>query len=142
MTPEEMKSAISKMNEASWHKKDLDEAYLLYADEIVFNRSPFPTVVGKDANRMGDEGMLSAFTQTRSSIHEIIVEGDTAIAHWTWQAVHTGTLPALGILATGKHVQFSGCSVYHFKDGKVVEQWEYGDLLGFMQQLGVIPAPS
>jgi predicted ester cyclase len=33
-----------------------------------------------------------------------------------------------------------GCSVYHFRDDKIVEQWEYGDLLGMLQQLGVIPA--
>jgi len=28
----------------------------------------------------------------------------------------------------------------HFKDGKIAEQWEYGDMLGLLQQLGVIPA--
>jgi steroid delta-isomerase-like uncharacterized protein len=140
MTPEEMKSAILKMNEESWHERDLDEAYRLYADEIVFHRPPFPPVVGKEANRISDEGMLSAFTETRSTIHEFVVEGDMAIAHWTWQAVHTGTSPTLGIPPTGKQVQFSGCSIYHFRDGKVVEQWEYGDLLGLMQQLAVIPA--
>lgn len=140
MTPEEMKSIVRKMNEDSWHKRDLEKAYQPYADEIVFHRPPFPPVAGKEANRMSDEGMLSAFTETRSTIHELVVEGATAIAHWTWQAVHTGTLPTLGIPATGKQVQFSGCSIYHFRDGKIVEQWEYSDLLGFMQQLGVIPA--
>jgi len=40
MTPEEMKSAVLQMNEDSWHKRDLDEAYRLYADEIVFHRPP------------------------------------------------------------------------------------------------------
>ena len=142
MTPEDMKSIVRKMNEDSWHKRDLDEVYLLYADEIVFHRPPFPPVVGKEVNRIGDEGMLSAFTETRSTIHELVVEGDTAMARWTWQGEHTGTLPTLGIPATDKLVQFSGCSIYHFRDGKIVEQWEYGDLLGFMQQLGVIPAPG
>jgi steroid delta-isomerase-like uncharacterized protein len=140
MTPEEIKSIILKMNDDSWHKRDLDEAYRAYSDEIVFHRPPFPLVTGKEANRQGDEGMLSAFTETRSTIHELVVEGDTAIAHWTWQAVHTGTSPALGIPPTGKQVQFSGCSIYHFEEGKIIEQWEYGDMLGLMQQLGVIPA--
>jgi predicted ester cyclase len=37
-------------------------------------------------------------------------------------------------------VRSVGCSVYHFRDGKIVEQWEYGDMLGLLQQLGVIPA--
>jgi steroid delta-isomerase-like uncharacterized protein len=142
MTIEEKKSTIRRMNEDSWHKRNLDEVYRLYADEIVFHRPPFPPVKSKQANREGDEGMLSAFTETQSTIHELIVEGDTAIAHWTWKGVHTGTLPTLGIPATGIQVQFSGCSIYHFKDGKITEQWEYGDMLGFLQQLGVIPTPG
>jgi predicted ester cyclase len=33
-----------------------------------------------------------------------------------------------------------GCSVYYFKNDKIVEQWEYSDMLGLLQQLGVIPA--
>jgi predicted ester cyclase len=49
------------------------------------------------------------------------------------------TVLCLGIPATGKRVHFVGCSVYRFLDGKIVEQWEYGDVLGLLQQLGVIP---
>jgi hypothetical protein len=29
--------------------------------------------------------------------------------------------------------------VYHFRDGLLVEQWEFGDNLGLLQQMGVIP---
>lgn len=105
-------------------------------------RAPFLPVVGKEANRKLDEGMLAAFTETRSIIHELVAEGDTLVAHWTWQAVHTGTTPNLDIPPTGKQVQFSGCSIYHFKDDKIVEQWEYGDMLGLMQQLGLVPASA
>ena len=131
------------MNELSWHKRDMAATYdRFYADEIVFHRPPFPPVEGKEANLEGDEGTLSAFSEVISTIHELIVEGDTAIAHWTWQATHSGTLLSLGIPATGKRVEFSGCSIYHFKDGKIFKQWEYGDLLGFMQQLGVVPTPG
>ncbi len=142
MTFEDMKSIVLKMNEDSWHKRDLDGAYQHYAPEIVFHRPPFPPVTGKEANRQSDEGMLSAFTETQSTIHELVVEGETVIAHWTWQGTHTGALPTLGVPATGRQVQFSGCSIYHFRGNQIVEQWEYGDLLGFMQQLGVIPAPG
>jgi len=70
----------------------------------------------------------------------MIVDGDTAALRWTWEGTHTGALPSLGIPATGKRVRFSGCSIYHFRDDKIVQQWEYGDLLGFLQQLGVVPS--
>ena len=139
MTPEEMKAALEKMNDDAWHTRDLGAAYAIYADDVVFQRVPFPPVVGKEANKQADAGTLAAFTETRSTIDEMIVEDDTAVLRWTWEAAHTGTLPSLGIPATGKHVRMVGCSVYHFSDGKIVEQWEYGDTLGLLQQLGVIP---
>ena len=140
MTPGDMKTALAKMNDDAWHRRDLDAAYEIYSDDVVFQRVPFPPVVGKEANVQADAGTLAAFTDVRSTIDEMIVDGDTAVIRWTWEGTHTGTSPSLGIPATGKHVSFAGCSVYHFKDGKIVEQWEYGDMLGMLQQLGVIPA--
>lgn len=140
MTPEEIKAALTKMNDDTWHKRDLDAAYAIYADDVVFQRVPFPPVVGKEANKQADAGTLAAFSDTHSTIDEMIVAGDMAVIRWTWEGTHSGTSPSLGIPATGKHVRFVGCSVYHFRDGKIVEQWEYGDMLGLLQQLGVIPA--
>lgn len=142
MIPEEMKAALVKMNDDAWHRRDLEAAYEIYSDDVVFQRVPFPPAVGKEANMQADAGLLAAFDDVRSSVDAMIVEGDTAALRWTWEGTHTGTLPSLGIPATGKRVRFSGCSVYHFQDGKVVEQWEYSDLLGFMQQLGVAPTPG
>jgi predicted ester cyclase len=51
---------------------------------------------------------------------------------------HTGTSPSLPIPPTGKEVALQGCTVVHVKDGKVSEEWEYSDYLGFLQQLGVV----
>lgn len=139
MSPEEMKKVIRYFNDAAWHERDLQKAYAIYADEFVFHRPPFPPFVGKEANIALDEGMLAAFTDNRLTIHEILVEGDAAVAHWNWKAMHTGTSPSLGVPATGKEIELAGCSIYHFKEGKVVEQWEYSDLLGLLQQVGAIP---
>ncbi|MFO7623724.1 MAG: ester cyclase [Anaerolineales bacterium] len=140
MKPAEIKAILLKMNDDFWHKQDLDETYKIYADGFVFHRPPFPSVEGKQANRASDAGMLGAFSEIHSTCEEIIVEGDVAAIRWSWQAVHTGTSPSLGIPPSGKQVQFSGCSVYHFQDDKLVEQWEFGDYLGLLQQMGVIPA--
>ena len=86
-----------------------------------------------------DAGTLAAFSDTQSNLDEIIVDGDTALIRWTWTANHTGASPSLEIPPTGKRVSFAGISVYHFRGQKIFEQWEYGDLLGFLRQLGVVP---
>jgi hypothetical protein len=47
--------------------------------------------------------------------------------------------PALPIPPTGKEVTLVGCVVVQIVDGKIVEEFEYSDYLGFLQQLGVVP---
>ncbi len=123
MTPEEMREALLKMNDDTWHRRNLDAAYEIYADDIVFQRVPFPPVIGKAANRKADEGMLAAFTEIQSTINEIIIDGDTIAFRWTWEAVHTGAVSL--VPATGEHVSMSGYSICQFKDGKIVKQLEY-----------------
>ena len=140
MTPEEMKAALTKMLDDFWHKEDVEAAYAIYADDVVFQRIPFAPVVGKAANMQADAGMLAAFSDNHLTIDEIIVEGDASTIRWSWEATHSGVSPSLGIPPTGKRVGIAGCSVFHFKNGKIAEQWEYSDMLGLLQQLGVIPA--
>jgi len=140
MTPEEMKAALTKMLDDFWHKEDIDAAYAIYADDVIFQRIPFPPVVGKAANMRADADTLATFSDNHTTVDEVIIEGDTAVFRWTWEATHSGVSPSLGIPPTGKHVGVVGCSVCHFKNGKIVEQWEYSDMLGLLQQLGVIPA--
>lgn len=142
MTPEEIRAALIKMDDDVWQRQDLDAAYAIYADDVVFERAPFPPVVGKQANMQADADLLAAFSGTHSTVDEILVDGDTAAARWTWEATHTGLSPSLGIPATGRRVRLVGCSVYHFRGDKIVAQWEYSDMLGLLQQLGVIPTFS
>jgi len=145
MTHDETKSFFDSVYKRgrAWGTPDmLDEFYAHVAPDIVFHRSPFPDVVGIEANRQGDEALGLAFSESVVSIDELIVEGDTSVLRYTWEGVHTGVSPSLGIPPTGKHVKSTGCSVYHWKDGLIVEQWDHFDMLGLLQQLGVVPAAA
>ena len=75
----------------------------------------------------------------RISYDEMVGEGDTIAYRYTWQGKHTGLSPSLPIPPTGKEVTLVGCIVVHIADGKIVEEFEYSDYLGFLQQLGVVP---
>jgi ketosteroid isomerase-like protein len=50
MTPEETRTALIKMLDDFWHKEDVEAAYAIYSDDVVFQRIPFPPVVGKAVN--------------------------------------------------------------------------------------------
>ncbi len=118
----------------------LDEFYDRVAPDLVFTRPPFPPVVGLEANRKDDEAMALAFSDQKMHIEEIIACGDSIALRYTWEGLHTGVSPTLGIPPTGKHVKALGCVVYHLQEGKMAEIVDYLDLLSLLQQVGVIPA--
>ncbi len=45
----------------------------------------------------------------------------------------------MGIPPTGKHVKVTEMQMYRMTNGKIVERWVESDVLGMMQQLGIIP---
>jgi hypothetical protein len=62
------------------------------------------------------------------------------VAHFNARGTQTGAFQ--GIPATGKAVATSAIAIYRMASTKVVEQWLEYDMLGLLQQLGVIPAPE
>ena len=66
------------------------------------------------------------------------LEGDTAAARFTITGTDTGGF--MGMPPTGKSVTVTGMDFMRFRDGKIVEHWGEMDMLGLLQQLGVIPS--
>ncbi|MBI4233564.1 MAG: ester cyclase [Chloroflexi bacterium] len=48
----------------------------------------------------------------------------------------------MGIPATRRQITMTGIVVDRVVGGKIVERWDVTDVMGLMQQLGVIPAPG
>jgi len=46
------------------------------------------------------------------------------------------------IPATGRQVTVTGIIISHSAGGKFLENWHQGDIMGFLHQLGLIPAPG
>jgi predicted ester cyclase len=59
------------------------------------------------------------------------------VARVTGTGTHTGEL--MGVPPTGKRLEMTGIVIYRIAGGKIVERWAQHDVLGLMQQLGVIP---
>ena len=56
---------------------------------------------------------------------------------WSSTGTHKGEF--MGIPATGKKIKVDVVSISLFVGDKVVESWDYVDMLGMMQQMGAIP---
>jgi predicted ester cyclase len=70
----------------------------------------------------------------------MVAEGDKVAWRATTRGTHRGDL--MGIPPTGKPIEVSSIIVSRFDNGKWAEDWVLIDMLGMLQQLGVIPTPG
>jgi steroid delta-isomerase-like uncharacterized protein len=82
----------------------------------------------------------SAFPDINFSIEELIAVGDKVICRYIMRGTHQGEFQ--GIPATGNMVEISGIMISRIENGKIVEEREDWDMLGFMQQLGLELGPK
>lgn len=71
-------------------------------------------------------------------VEDMIAQGDKLAVRWTWPVTHQGDYG--GLPPTGNPVVLTGMTIHRLVDGKVAENWHQYDALGFMQQLGTVPA--
>ena len=82
--------------------------------------------------------ILNAFPDFHQTIYDWVAEKDKVVTRWTIQGRQQGEY--LGIPPTGKHIKATGIDIFRVIDGKLVEHWVEVDILGTLQQLGVVPA--
>ncbi|MBM4467122.1 MAG: ester cyclase [Chloroflexi bacterium] len=140
MSLEELKAKIRWAGEEAWLKGNLDDLGEVYAADYVWHRPPFPDAKGLEAVKESIAGTRSGYSDIQIAYEEMISEGNSIAYRYTWRAKHTGQSPTLPIPPTGKEVTLQGCVVVHIANGKIVEEFEYSDYLGFLQQLGVVPS--
>jgi predicted ester cyclase len=104
-----------------------------------FPGTPAP-VRGVNGWRQNLGGFLAAFPDYAETLEDLIVEDGAAAARITFGGTHRGGL--LGIPPTGKRVEVGGMAILHVRAGKLAAQWAAADMLGLLQQLAVMPAPS
>jgi steroid delta-isomerase-like uncharacterized protein len=97
---------------------------------------------GPDGLKQFLQAFSTAFPESSAEITSVFATEDHAVVEFIARGVHTGVLhsPAGDIPPTGRKVEFRCCDVYQIREGKITRHASYYDALGFMQQLGVIPA--
>jgi predicted ester cyclase len=68
------------------------------------------------------------------TVEDMVAEGDKVAVRWTWSGKHTGDY--MGMAPTGKPVTMTGVSIIRVVGGRITEEWDESDNLGFMTQLG------
>ena len=83
-------------------------------------------------------GLRTAFPDLHYTIDDVVAEGDQVAVRWHWTGTHKA--PFRAFPATGKAVSNTGAGIFRFKDRKIVTAVLETDRLGFLEQIGAVPA--
>lgn len=134
----EFKTRLLQAFDEGWNRDNPEAMYQLCSNNFRHHRPPYPDLIGLAAEEQDIENTHKVFSNIRFTIHELIMEENTAVMRWTWKASHTGQSTDIPITPEGLEVSMEGCSILHLEDGKIIDEWEFADNLGLLTLLGVI----
>jgi steroid delta-isomerase-like uncharacterized protein len=136
MSIEENKAIVRKFFEEGPSKGNIRAANELLSPDFVMH-IPLPACPGIEGINEVITTCRAAFEHLNVTVEDMIAEGDKVVARFVARGIHTGNFMALP--PTGKSVTMTGIEIFRIKDGKIAELWGEVNLLGLMQQLGIIP---
>jgi predicted ester cyclase len=117
-----------------FNAKDLDGYLQMFHASVLhhgFSRSIGPGVTGL---RTFYRLMTLAFPDARIETDDVISEGEKLAHRYTLYGTHRAEY--LGFPPTMKRIMSAGQVIHHFRDGKSIEVWAAGDILGLLIQIG------
>jgi len=127
MSKESNKVLARRIVEEMWNTQNLQVVDEVYAPEFGG---------GLAATKQFVSANLAAFPDLEIAIQDQIAENDLVVTRYVMRATHQGEFAS--IPPTRKPFSITGIEMHRFADSKLVELWNIVDLLGMLQQLGVV----
>jgi steroid delta-isomerase-like uncharacterized protein len=140
MSTETNKAIVHRYVEEGYNACNMDVIDELFAADFVNHDPAQPAVRDLQGLKQLIMGQRAAFPDVRTTIEDLVAEGDMVVKRFTVRGTHTGDF--YGIPPTGKQFTLEGIDILRFVDGKIQEIWSGYDMLGVLQQLGVMPQPE
>ena len=128
------KSIVQRFHEEVWNKGNYSAIDGLIGPNWTMHDANTPPMPG------GPEGMKAmaagykgAFPDMRTTLEQVVGEGDRVVVRWRCDGTHTGDL--MGLAPTGKKVSFCGTEIHRVADGQIQETWLNWDMADMMRQL-------
>jgi steroid delta-isomerase-like uncharacterized protein len=137
MSAEQNKSIVRRWVEEGWNKRNLALIDELYAPDFYQHETGPETVTSREALKPFVAAYLTAFPDLQFTIEDLIAEGDKVV--WRFKATGTNTGPFMGGPVTGKSATVTGTITFRLEDSRMAEAWLNLDVLGMLQQMGIIP---
>ena len=121
-------------------RDDLDALDEVLAEDVVLRIPGEEEMHGIDDYKEYIRTYKEAFPDTSIEVHDMFLDDDVVVTHFTFRATHEGALE--GIEATGNTVESPGMTINRFEGGEAIEDINYWDNLDFFQQLELMEPPT
>lgn len=139
MSTQENKMLVREFITAQ-HQGDLGRLEQLMGTDFRLYLPGSPEPMNRQTTKQFFAMFHAAFPDSAPTIEDQVAEGELVVTRVAVRGTHRGEFQ--GIPATGKHVTIVGIGIHRIADGRIVEHWPQPDLLGLLQQLGVVAAPA
>ena len=116
-----------------WNKGNFDLVDELYSADFV-GHFPGETFHGREGITDHVIAHRAAFPDWTEEIEDTIAEHDLVVVRFRSRGTNLGEF--LDKAPTGNRIEISEVAIFRLKEGKVVEQWVYPDMLSMQRQLG------
>lgn len=131
------KEFLAEFLDTVWSHSDVSGLERFLADSYWIEHDPGDPWEGQ---RLSREGFRDRLLTSRAAAPDqvfkpvqMIEEGDSIAAAWTWAGTHLGELP--GLPASGRPITMSGLTIYRFQGARICSHWQIADRLSIFQQL-------
>jgi predicted ester cyclase len=136
---EQNKSLVHRFFEAGINQNEEGVFEEIIAPNYVNYSLPAPAP-GPEGPRQVVDMFKAGFPDLHATIEVTIAEDNKVATRGYITGTHQG--PFMNIPSTGKSIKLPFIDLWRIENGKAVENWVQMDMLGLMQQLGVVPSPG
>ena len=139
MSTEENKALVRRLIEEAWNKGNLAVIDELLSPDYVLHIAA-PGTPDREGYKQAVNMYRTAFPDFHFTIEDMVAEGEKVAIRATMRGTQQGEL--MGFAPTGKELTQTAIAIRRFEGGKIVEEWVETNMLGLMQQMGVVAAPG
>ncbi|MFD1513219.1 ester cyclase [Halomarina rubra] len=131
------KEHIERFNREVFNGRNYDRIDELVTEDFVQHGAPGAgDIHGREAMKEYMMMLHSGFSDLESTVEAMVAEGDYVATRYTYRGTHDGEY--MGIPPTDRPAEISGMVLSRVEDGKTAETWVEADMLGLLQQVGVV----
>jgi len=141
MSVEQNKAVVTRFFEELLDNENVGILNDLFTEDCVFHRDdltePAQGILGI---RSIVEKRVQLYRDFRTTIHQMIGEGDLVATRETHKGIHRGQFPTpIGTFdVTGRPIEWTSQVFFRFNEGKIAEMWVARDELRMLRSLGIV----